>query len=89
METHDYSDYRNPDNYILVGSTYYKKVCKPTTGGEVIETLSVGTANRLMPTSIIIRMQKGVSSALMDSASCLSISITAGGYLTFTTVTRM
>lgn len=39
METHDYSDYRNPDNYILVGGTYYKKVCKPTTGGEVIETL--------------------------------------------------
>ena len=33
------SGYQNPDNYILVGGTYYKKVRKPTTDGEIIETL--------------------------------------------------
>ena len=32
------SGYQNPDNYILVGGTYYKKVRKPTTDGEIIET---------------------------------------------------
>lgn len=33
------SGYQNPDNYILVGGTYYKKVRKPTTDGEIVETL--------------------------------------------------
>ena len=35
----DYSDYCNPENYILVASTYYKRVLKPNSMGTLIDTL--------------------------------------------------
>lgn len=35
----DYSDYCNPANYILVASTYYKRVLKPNSMGTLIDTL--------------------------------------------------
>ncbi len=37
--TNQYSDYSNPENYILVGGTYYKKVLKPDAMGNLCDTL--------------------------------------------------
>ena len=47
------SGYHNPDNYILVGGTYYKKVRKPTTDGEIIETLIRWDRERPIPAVLI------------------------------------
>jgi len=35
----NYSEYDNPENYILVGGTYYKKVLKPDALGNLCDTL--------------------------------------------------